>query len=63
MEETDYDSPAWLKYAKDLKHKVEHHLEDEERTIFQLAGKVLSEKDKTGLGEEYTHYIKDCRDK
>lgn len=25
LEETDFDSPAWLKYAKDLKYKVEHH--------------------------------------
>lgn len=28
LEETEYDSSAWLKRAKQLKEKVEHHLED-----------------------------------
>lgn len=41
LEETDYDSSAWLKIAKDLKDKVEHHLEDEEHAFFQMAGKVF----------------------
>ena len=61
LEETDMDSSAWLKYAKDLQHKVEHHLEDEEHTFFQLAGKVLSEKQKTSLGKDYESYIDDVR--
>lgn len=61
MEATEMDSSAWLKYAKNLKEKVEHHLEDEEHTFFQLAGKVLPEPQKTGLGSEYESYIKDCR--
>lgn len=59
LEEIDYDSSAWLKYAKDLKHKVEHHLEDEEHTFFQLAGKVFSETKKKSLANEYTHYMKE----
>ena len=29
LDQTDYDTPSWLKIAKDLKEKVEHHLEDE----------------------------------
>ncbi len=61
MEETDMDSPAWLKYAKNLKEKVEHHLEDEEHTFFQLAGKVLSENQKTDLGKKHSSYIKEHR--
>ena len=55
------DSSAWLKYAKDLQNKVEHHLKDEEHTFFQLAGKVLSEKQKTSLGKDYESYIDDVR--
>ena len=63
LEDTERDSSAWLKYAKDLQHKVEHHLEDEERTFFQLAGKVLTEAQKTGLAKKYIAYIEDCRTK
>ena len=36
--ETDFSSPAWIAVAKELHHKVHHHLEDEEQGIFQLAG-------------------------
>ena len=57
LDETDYDSSAWLKYAKDLQHKVEHHLEDEEHTFFQLAGKVFSEKEKESYAKEYSKYM------
>ena len=57
LEKTEQDSSAWLKYAKDLQHKVEHHLDDEEHTIFQLAGKVLSEDKKTSLSTDYNSYI------
>lgn len=53
LDETEMSSPAWLTYAKQLKEKVFHHLEDEEHTFFQLAGKVLSEKQKSDLGKEY----------
>lgn len=61
LEQTEMDSSAWLKYAKNLKEKVEHHLEDEEHTFFQLAGKVLSDTQKNSLGTEYNEYIKSCR--
>lgn len=63
LEETEVSSSAWLHYAKDLKDKVEHHLEDEERTIFQLAGKVLSENEKKNIAKEYSNYIDSCRTK
>lgn len=57
LEDTDYDSSAWLKIAKDLKDKVEHHLEDEEHKFFQLSGKVLSESQKTNLATDYNKYM------
>lgn len=53
LEETDFDSTGWLTIAKSLKHKVEHHLVEEEREVFQMAGKALSEKEKRTLAEEY----------
>ena len=61
LEDTEQDSSAWLKIAKDLKHKVEHHLEDEEHTFFQLAGKTLSETQKTDLAKSYSKYMEEHR--
>lgn len=59
LEETEYDSSAWLKIAKQLKEKVEHHLEDEEYKFFQLAGKVFSENQKESLAKSYIKYMKE----
>ncbi|WP_235297363.1 hemerythrin domain-containing protein [Portibacter marinus] len=57
LEETDMSSPAWLSTAKKLREKVFHHLEDEEHTFFQLAGKVLTEKEKTDLQTKYRKHM------
>lgn len=61
IDDTDMDSPAWLTYAKQLCEKVEHHLEDEEHTFFQLAGKVFSEAQKTSIAKEYLEAMKERR--
>ena len=61
LEETEMESSAWLKYAKNLKEKVEHHLDDEEHAIFQLAGKVLSEEQKRTLAKDYVTFIESQR--
>ena len=53
LEETDPSSPSWLAQAKALAEKVEHHLREEERTFFQMAGKLLTEKQKTALAADY----------
>jgi len=53
LEETDRSSAAWLSTAQKLKDKVTHHLDEEEREVFQMAGKVLSEQQKTELAEDY----------
>ncbi|MGJ8664861.1 MAG: hemerythrin domain-containing protein [Patiriisocius sp.] len=53
VEESDMDTSAWLANLKALDHQVRHHLEDEEKAFFQLAGKVFSEAQKTSLAKEY----------
>ena len=53
LEQTDMDSPAWLKIMKSLQHKVLHHLAEEEREFFQQAGKNLSATEKTDLAVQY----------
>lgn len=53
VDEADMDSSAWLTYAKQLADKVVHHLEEEEHTFFQLAGKVFTDAQKTSLAKKY----------
>jgi len=59
LDETDMSSSAWLHHAKELREKVYHHLKDEEHTIFQLAGKVLSESSKESLEKNYRTYMQE----
>ncbi|WP_378184310.1 hemerythrin domain-containing protein [Aquimarina sp. SS2-1] len=61
LEKTAYSSSAWLRIAKQLQEKVEHHLEEEEHEVFQMAGKVLTEEQKQTLATKYTSYIKENR--
>jgi len=49
----DMSSSGWLAHFRKLRDKVFHHLDDEEHAIFQLAGKVLPEADKTRLAKAY----------
>ncbi|GAA0402943.1 hypothetical protein GCM10009133_09590 [Cocleimonas flava] len=53
LEETDYSSSAWLVEAKKLQHRIHHHLDEEEQEVFQMGGRVLSDKEKTDLASEY----------
>lgn len=53
LEETDPSSPSWLAQAKALAKKVEHHLKEEERTFFQMAGKLLNDRQKERLAGDY----------
>ncbi|RMQ42403.1 hypothetical protein ALP86_02456 [Pseudomonas amygdali pv. mori] len=53
LDETEMSSPAWLATAKKLSEKVHHHLKEEEQKFFQMAGKLLDEKQKESLAGEY----------
>jgi hemerythrin-like domain-containing protein len=53
LEETDYSSSAWVGYAKKLQELVHHHLDEEEQEVFQMAGKALTENQKTSLATSY----------
>lgn len=53
LNKIEMSSPGWLPHFRKLRDKVFHHLEDEEHAIFQLAGKVLPEKDKNALAIAY----------
>ena len=58
LEKTEYSSPAWLKIAKNLQEKVEHHLDEEEHEVFQMAGKVLTASQKEELATAYGKHMK-----
>lgn len=54
LDSIDFDSPQWLKYMKDLDHLVKHHLEEEEKEVFPVAGRALNKTEKKKLGKEYS---------
>ncbi|MCQ2996512.1 hemerythrin domain-containing protein [Pseudomonas syringae] len=53
LDDTEMSSPAWLATAKKLSEKVHHHLKEEEQKFFQMAGKLLDEKQKESLAGKY----------
>ena len=53
LDETEMSSPAWLATARKLSEKVHHHLKEEEQKFFQMAGKLLDDKQKEKLAGEY----------
>lgn len=53
LDQTEMSSPAWLATAKKLSEKVHHHLKEEEQKFFQMAGKLLDEKQKESLAGQY----------
>jgi len=53
LDETEMSSPAWLVTAKKLSEKVHHHLKEEEQKFFQMAGKLLDDKQKESLAGQY----------
>lgn len=58
LDETEMSSPAWLATAKKLSDKVHHHLKEEEQKFFQMAGKLLNDKQKVQLADEYEKEFK-----
>lgn len=59
LDDTDWSSPVWLKTLKQLREQVEHHLDDEEQTFFQVAGRILSAKQKSELADAYREEMAD----
>lgn len=53
LEDTDMSSPGWLATFKKLKHRYEHHIEEEENEIFKAAEKDLSDDKANALGTRF----------
>lgn len=61
LEEADPATPIWLPLAKKLADKVEHHLKEEEHRFFQMAGKLLTDKQKMQLAKDYLATYEEAR--
>ena len=47
------DGDAWQSKAKELSHKVRHHLKEEESKFFKTSGKILTESQKRSAAQRY----------
>jgi hemerythrin-like domain-containing protein len=49
----DMSGPQWIQTAEELRERLLHHLDEEEKEVFPVAGKVLSTGEKISLADEY----------
>lgn len=49
----DMSGSQWLQTARELCDRLLHHLDEEEREVFPLAGKALSDAEKASLADDY----------
>ncbi|MCX7552918.1 hemerythrin domain-containing protein [Marinicella sp. S1101] len=61
VEQADPSSAAWLQHAKNLKHKVEHHLIEEEKDYFPVARDVLTDDRAESLRVSYEAGMDEAR--
>ena len=61
LDSTEMDSPGWLQIAKQLAERLEHHLAEEEREVFPLAGKALTGAQKQSLARDYRAMMEEAR--
>lgn len=54
LEEYDMSGSQWLQTAEELRDRLKHHLDEEEVEVFPVAGKVLTDAQKTDLAGAYT---------
>ncbi len=53
LESYELSAPQWLITARDLADRLTHHLDEEEREVFPVAGKALSDDEKLELATDY----------
>ncbi len=58
LESYDRSSPQWLLTARELHHRLNHHLDEEEKEVYPVAGKSLGESEKVDLAESYREDMK-----
>lgn len=53
LEGYDMSGSQWLQTAKELSDRLLHHLDEEEKEVFPVAGKALTDGQKDSLADEY----------
>ena len=56
-------SPHWILKGRELRHAIEHHLNEEEQRIFPRAAQVLGEDDAQSLAQAYEEAFNALREK
>ncbi len=62
LEQYDMSGPQWIQTARTLAERLLHHLAEEEHEVFPVAGRVLSDADKTRLADDYRRDMDRHRD-
>ncbi len=58
--ELDMASSGWLNKFNKLHHELEHHVEEEEKDVFRLARKLISDKRAREMAEEFDRLKKEA---
>jgi len=53
LQQHDHSGSAWMARVKKLSQELHEHLKEEEQAFFQLAGKIFTATQKTGLAKKY----------
>ncbi len=53
LTDLDMSSSGWLQKFKTLKEELEHHIEEEQNEVFQLAKKLIDDEKTNQLAEEF----------
>lgn len=53
LEDIEFSSPQWLQKFKEMRHRYEHHIDEEEEEIFVAAKKELTEERALELGKKF----------
>ncbi|MEP1124036.1 MAG: hemerythrin domain-containing protein [Ilumatobacter sp.] len=53
LEGYDMSGSQWLQTARELADRLVHHLDEEEKEVFPVAGKALTDEQKNSLADDY----------
>lgn len=53
LQQRDHSGRSWMSCVKELSKTLHDHLREEEKIFFQIAGKILSDTQKTTLAKKY----------
>ncbi len=53
LNEIEFSSSAWLTKFKDLKHRYEHHIDEEEEDVFPVAEEVIGKDGNQKIGAAF----------